>query len=612
MSNWISARYHDLTDRVATSTKSIVPVARSTDEAIRASEVFKIVLPERMAGEGIGLYTNLEDGNSLLIEGVKEDRGLINRWNISNPDRRVKVGDRIIDANNINGNAILLLQEIRSQKRLAITVVRKFSQGFNIVIPYRADGEELGLYLNLEDGDFLMIEGINEGVFNQWNISNPEQCVKVGDRITNINGINGNASLLLDELKSRKSLVIQIQRNDAGPVDTLQGEIDSLQQLSPRFSFSGELADRNEKLNTKVASQYPEELLALKENPETMHLQTDIVRKFSQGFSIVIPYRAAGEELGLYLNLEDGDSLMIEGINEGLINRWNISNPEQCVKVGDRITDINGINGKASLLLDELRSKKNLVIQIEKNVAGRVDILQGEIDSLKQLSSQLSGELADRKEKLNTKVASQSPTELLALKENPETMHLQTDMLFQNSLSGLAQRQPGHIDQQYGEIPAEAPALANMSTSSVGNVRPGRKLAQAIDALRLDERVAALSSRRSVWQRDLNSLLTNSVGHTAAGVNKTTQTPPPLPPPTTTQQSPAAAAAVRGRSAKCNHLAAVESSGEKLAPVQKGSGARVRSAQRMSKHELRQAEKRIMKNIVQVCGEEEVTWCTAV
>lgn len=249
-------------------TKSIDPLSRFTDEGSRASEVFNIVLPDRMAGEELGLYLNIAAGHSLLVEGVNEDEGLVNRFNISNPDKRVKVGDRITDVNDINGNALLLLDEIRSQKRLAIKVVREFSEGFSVVIPHREAGEELGLYLDLEDGKSLLIEGMNEGLLDRWNISNPEQRVKVGDRIMDINGINGNASLMLDELTSKKSLVIQIARpasggapaaglvaKDAGLVEALQQDSVALQQL------------------TSLISQ---ELALRKEKAKTMHLRTEV------------------------------------------------------------------------------------------------------------------------------------------------------------------------------------------------------------------------------------------------------------------------------------------------------------------------------------------------
>jgi len=268
MANLISARYQDLMDRIAASTKSIDPVARCTDEASRASEVFNIVLPERIAGEEFGLYMNLQDGHSLLVEGVNEDEGLVNRFNISNPDKRVKVGDRITDVNDINGNAVLLLDEIRSQKRLAIKVVREFSEGFSVVIPYREAGEELGLHLDLEDDKSLLIEGINEGLLDRWNISNPDQRVKVGDRIMDVNGINGNARLMLAEVTSRKSLVIQIARpasggapsaglvaKDVGLVEALQQDSAALQQLTSLIS---------------------EELVLRKEKAKTMHLRTEV------------------------------------------------------------------------------------------------------------------------------------------------------------------------------------------------------------------------------------------------------------------------------------------------------------------------------------------------
>ena len=42
---------------------------------------------------------------------------------------------------------------------------------------------------------------------------------------------------------------------------------------------------------------------------------------------------------------KDGATLLIEGINEGTINTWNMENPGNPVKPGDRIVSVNGVSG---------------------------------------------------------------------------------------------------------------------------------------------------------------------------------------------------------------------------------------------------------------------------
>lgn len=60
---------------------------------------------------------------------------------------------------------------------------------------------------------------------------------------------------------------------------------------------------------------------------------------------------APGDRLGLSLNGQDGRTLLIERINDGLVKRWNsMSSRDQC-QVGDRIVAINGERGDSKALM---------------------------------------------------------------------------------------------------------------------------------------------------------------------------------------------------------------------------------------------------------------------
>jgi len=63
-----------------------------------------------------------------------------------------------------------------------------------------------------------------------------------------------------------------------------------------------------------------------------------------------------GVKLGLSVNGEDGQRLLVEKINEGLITRNNQANPGQCVREGDVIVEVNGRRGFPKELIEQIQN----------------------------------------------------------------------------------------------------------------------------------------------------------------------------------------------------------------------------------------------------------------
>lgn len=60
--------------------------------------------------------------------------------------------------------------------------------------------DKMGCGLGLDvsrDGDALLVEGIGPGAIQWWNVLHPVEAVMPGDRIVNVNGVTGDAMLLL-------------------------------------------------------------------------------------------------------------------------------------------------------------------------------------------------------------------------------------------------------------------------------------------------------------------------------------------------------------------------------------------------------------------------------
>lgn len=71
-----------------------------------------------------------------------------------------------------------------------------------------------------------------------------------------------------------------------------------------------------------------------------------------------------GVKLGLSVNGEDGQSLIVERINDGLVTRHNMENPAHAVKEGDMIVEVNGRRGAPKDLIDTLQAGVGQILSL--------------------------------------------------------------------------------------------------------------------------------------------------------------------------------------------------------------------------------------------------------
>lgn len=74
------------------------------------------------AGDRLGLHVVECNDTVLLIQLIKE--GAIAKWNERHPDKAVRVGDRIVTVNRINGDSARLTEILAERKELHITIQR--------------------------------------------------------------------------------------------------------------------------------------------------------------------------------------------------------------------------------------------------------------------------------------------------------------------------------------------------------------------------------------------------------------------------------------------------------------------------------------------------------
>lgn len=169
----------------------------------------------RSAGLGLGINARQEQ-NSLCIRSLHS--GLFADWNNGHIDleRMVLVGDRIIEINGQTEGRKLTEACLKAEV-LNMTIARRAGQrppdiasarSYKLILD-RSTGRELGIRIK-DNGLSLCIIAITGGLVADWNAehSHPDQLVRVGDCIIEINGLAGG--LHLSSHLTRESRKLQV------------------------------------------------------------------------------------------------------------------------------------------------------------------------------------------------------------------------------------------------------------------------------------------------------------------------------------------------------------------------------------------------------------------
>ena len=81
-----------------------------------------------------------------------------------------------------------------------------------------------------------------------------------------------------------------------------------------------------------------------------------VAQKDGRVFEVMIDRRAGGK-LGIDVDHVDGINLIIVNISDGLMRAWNDANPGMQVRVGYKISEINGVSGDVDDLVDACKGK---------------------------------------------------------------------------------------------------------------------------------------------------------------------------------------------------------------------------------------------------------------
>jgi hypothetical protein len=197
----------------------------------------------------------------------------------------------------------------------------------------------------------------------------PEVLRETADTKADDNAARSEPAFIADESNQTKMLTIPLHSNSTPfgiAVDWDDGKTLIINAINPGQVHEWNLqqpesrkvsvGDRIMSVSSIVGD--PNQLLDLLNSQASPVMEIRHHREFSLPLQ-----RADGQRLGFSLRFrEDGNTLLIKSIGEGLISQWNADNKGQEVVAGDRIVEVNGTRGPGCDLDELLRQQGTLTL----------------------------------------------------------------------------------------------------------------------------------------------------------------------------------------------------------------------------------------------------------
>jgi len=365
---------------------------------------------DKSSGGKLGL--NLEVG-TLAVNSVNAS-GLVAAWNQSNPGKAVQVSDQIVE---VNGKCVTTYGAeavhdiIRKEPNLKLTIARP--ETFEVDVD-KSSGGKLGCSLDI---DTLEIKSISQsGLVAAWNMMRPQQKVKIGDRLIEVNGKHiskHGVGALNQEVREQTALHMKMARvtkiadpPGASPTRVLRPTAtcfvvtvnkDGNQKLGLNFEL-GTLEIQSVNPNGLIAAwnrEHPEkavqassQIVGVNGKYITSHgasLLHEMLRNeqaleitVAQAYFMIRIDKSAGAKIGATF---DEKTLKIKTIDSsGLVADWNRQHPNTAVRVGDHIMEVNGRRAAergAAALSSEMKQEQVLRIGLAREAAVAASSLQG-------------------------------------------------------------------------------------------------------------------------------------------------------------------------------------------------------------------------------------------
>eukprot|EP00411_Alexandrium_monilatum_P027734 CAMPEP_0175366638 /NCGR_PEP_ID=MMETSP0095-20121207/19240_1 /TAXON_ID=311494 /ORGANISM="Alexandrium monilatum, Strain CCMP3105" /LENGTH=317 /DNA_ID=CAMNT_0016664651 /DNA_START=175 /DNA_END=1128 /DNA_ORIENTATION=+ len=162
----------------------------------------------------IGLDFDTQDDELVYIADVKPGPVQFHNLN-AKPTDQVRQGHFIVQANGVRGFSANIVEVLKSDRRLQLIVRRPYEM--TVAIRKLTQKTSLGMeFMPKVSGASahggLLVVDITDGPIFEWNLTNPDQEVRCGDRITAVNGQHSKASDLLKKMKGLEQFQMTVVR----------------------------------------------------------------------------------------------------------------------------------------------------------------------------------------------------------------------------------------------------------------------------------------------------------------------------------------------------------------------------------------------------------------
>jgi len=165
---------------------------------------------EKVPGKPLGVDVDIACGSVGYMCGIND--GAVAEYNkIASPETQLKVGDYITKVNGVEGNSVALLERMKNDTMLEVTIQRPFV--YTIAISRKTAKQQLGVNLSQHaPGTSLLIKEVGKGPVQDWNSAHPALAVRPGDRIVAVGGKRGSVAELVKASKIGTHLQLVISR----------------------------------------------------------------------------------------------------------------------------------------------------------------------------------------------------------------------------------------------------------------------------------------------------------------------------------------------------------------------------------------------------------------
>lgn len=210
----------------------------------------------------------------------------------------------------------------------------------------KIEGTRLGIDVDRMDGRTLLVTTISSGLVQAWNEANSDRRVEPGDRIVAVNECRGDVDQLLGQCQGSNTLKMMIARPQGADL--------------PRAQAAAPAEQRSAQDGTALR---PEEDAGARQ--QDTFLPDPEAALPSVEFDISLD-KTEGTKLGIDVDRQDGKTMLITSINDGLVQGWNEANSDQQVRPGDRVVAVNDFRGDVEQLLMQCQSSDTLRMKLKR------------------------------------------------------------------------------------------------------------------------------------------------------------------------------------------------------------------------------------------------------